>query len=120
MTEHVAGKRFTVVLSARALERASAAGVSLPRLVAGALDHINELVPGPRAVIHVIYEPRNELITQTGTAGLANTAAGTITIGFGSTSQVSVVQAVRHLPQSFSHEVDHIVRSKTSSDYCCS
>jgi hypothetical protein len=71
LTEHVAGKRFTVTLSLEALQQASAAGVSLPRLVARALDHINTVLPGPHTSIYLYYGPGTGIVPQTGSGGYA-------------------------------------------------
>jgi hypothetical protein len=110
LTEHVAGNRFTVVLSATALQEAKAAGASLPGLVARDLDHINSLLPGPRTTITVNYSNPHGLITETGTNG-STSNSGKINIWFGPTRQASIHKALTWLAQAFSHEVDHSVRA---------
>ena len=111
-TEYAAGKRFTVTFSAKALNEASSAGVNLPHLVARALDHINALLPGPPSTVSVLYDgdPAG-LITQTGTSGVTNSAGGAVVVAFGPTAQAGIGKALRWLPHTLAHEVDHSVRA---------
>lgn len=114
MTERAAGTRFTVRISAKALQEASAAGANLPRLVNQSLDHINTLLPGPPETVDVSYGTGNELILQTGTAGVTSAATGTIHVAFGPTPQASTGKALQHLPRALAHETDHIVRASAT------
>jgi hypothetical protein len=111
VTERAANGRFTVTLTAGAIGAAEAVGVSLPPLVARALNHINALLPGPPTDITIGRLGASQVIPQTGTFGSTNPVTGLITIGFGPTSQVSPARTLRFwLPRSLSHEVDHSVR----------
>jgi len=111
VTERAASGRFTVTLTAGAIQGAEAAGVSLPPLVARALNHVNALLPGPPTDITIGHLSASQVIPQTGTFGSTNPVTGSITIGFGPTSQVSPARTLRFwLPRSLSHEVDHSVR----------
>jgi hypothetical protein len=111
-TEYAAGKRFTVTFSAKALNEASSAGVNVQHLVAGALDHINALLPGPPNTVSVIYggDPA-DLVTQTGTSGVTNSAGGAVVVAFGPTAQAGLGKALAWLPHTLAHEVDHSVRA---------
>ena len=109
-TESFARNRFTVTLSAQAVEKASADGVSLPHVVAHALGRINALLPGPRTPITVTYGASHLVIPQTGTDGQTNPASGVIAIVFGPTPQASSSTIMKlWLPRTFSHEIDHSV-----------
>jgi hypothetical protein len=110
VTEHVADNRFTVVLSGKALQEATSAGISLPALVARDLDHINALLPGPTTTITVFSSSPRSLIAQIGVNGYTDLETGHITIGFGPTPQASLHKALTWLAQALAHEVDHSVR----------
>jgi len=92
VSEHVAGGRFTVVLSADAVGHAKMTGISLSQLVTGALDHINVLLPGPATTITIDYGGSRlmPLIPQTGTDGFTDPKTGHIMIVFGPTAQASL------------------------------
>ena len=110
VTEHVAGNRFTVLYSVKALQEADSVGVNLPRLVTRALGHINALLPGPPVSVNVYYVTGPDLITQQGTGGDSDVAVHSAEVFFGPTSQVSLRTGLTYLPRALSHEVDHSVR----------
>jgi hypothetical protein len=111
VTERAASGRFTVIISARAIRAAKAAGVSLPPLVSRALDHVNMLLPGPPTTITVDRVGASDVIPPTGTDGFSSPETGLITVGFGSAPQTSPGRTLRFwLPRTLSHEVDHSVR----------
>jgi len=110
VTESFARHRFTVTLSAQALEEASADGRSLPQVVGQALSRINALLPGPPTTISISYNS-SQVIPQTGTGGFTNPATGAITIWFRQTPQACFSMIMQlWLPRTLSHEVDHSVR----------
>src|ERR1700722_7368687 len=111
-TEYAAGKRFTVTFSVKALNEASSAGVNVEHLVTGALDHINALLPGPPNTVSVLYDgDAADLISQTGTYGVTNSAGGAVVVAFGPTAQAGVGKALGWLPHTLAHEIDHSVRA---------
>src|SRR5215813_1220550 len=77
-TGNTAQKRFTVIISTQARQLASSAGVSLSRLVASALHHINVLLPGPPTAIVVQIGNPSHLIPQAGVNGFTSPATGQI------------------------------------------
>jgi len=111
VTERAANGRFTVTLTAGAIRAADAAGVSLPPLVARALDHINALLPGPPTDITIGHFSASQVSPQSGTNATTSPVTGSIMIGFGPAPQASPARTLRFwLPRSLSHEVDHSVR----------
>ncbi len=116
VTEHAAGSRFTVTISAPADRTAGSVGVNLPQFIAHALDHISALLPGPSTVITVGYGPSQvvgHLIPQTGTNGVTYTAtSGNIVVNFGATAQVSLRRSLFWLQRDLAHEVNHTARMR--------
>jgi hypothetical protein len=111
VTSSFAGDRFTVTFTGQALEKASAGGVDLPRVVAQALDRINALLPGPHTTISVAYAG-SRVIPQTGTSGQTDPATGAVAIAFGSTARVSLAAVMKlWLPRSLAHEIEHSARA---------
>ena len=111
VTESFVHDRFTVTLGVEALEKASAAGTSLPQVIAHSLSRINALLPGPATAIAVSYL-NSGLIPQTGTSGVTSPGTGKIAIAFGPTPQSSLSAIMKlWLPRTFSHEVSHSVRA---------
>jgi hypothetical protein len=106
-----AQQRFTVLLSTQARQLASSAGVSLSQLVAGALNRINALLPGPPTVIVVQIGKPSQLIPQAGVNGFTSQATGQIILQLGRTAQSSLAQTLHlWLPRDLAHEVNHSVR----------
>ena len=107
----MASNRFTVTLTAQALAKATADGLSLPPAVAHALARVSALLPGPPTTITVSYASSAQVIPQTGTDGYTDPDTGGITIGFRQTPQASLSTIIQlWLPRTFSHEIDHSVR----------
>jgi len=101
-----------VTFSVKALNEASSAGVNVEHLVTGALDHINALLPGPPNTVSVLYDgDAADLISQTGTYGVTNSAGGAVVVAFGPTAQAGVGKALGWLPHTLAHEIDHSVRA---------
>jgi Predicted Zn-dependent protease (DUF2268) len=106
-----AQQRFSVLLSTQARQLASSAGVSLSQLVAGALNRINALLPGPPTVIVVQIGKPSKLIPQAGVNGFTSQATGQIILQLGRTAQSSLAQTLHlWLPRDLAHEVNHSVR----------
>lgn len=112
VTSHAAGGRFTVTMSAEAVHRASAAGLSLGQVVMRALGRINALLPGPATTITIGYSQNpKDLIPQLGTYGYTDPITGQVMIRFGPASQASPRQVLTlWLPRALAHEVSHSVR----------
>ncbi|HUY98329.1 MAG TPA: DUF2268 domain-containing putative Zn-dependent protease [Verrucomicrobiae bacterium] len=121
MIERVAADRFTVHLTARAVQKASAVGVNLPTVVHRSLVRINALLPGPPTTISVVYMGPGQVISEgrlqsgvipdNGTAGVTNVTTGEVRVGFGPTAHVRLATSIRTgLPRTMAHEVDHTVR----------
>ncbi len=124
IVEHVADGRFTVRLSALAVQRADAAGVRLPNVVRSALERIATLLPGPRLTLAVAYVRPGQvlrtvgilagLIPGAGTTGTINAATGVVAVGFGPTSHVRLATSTRlWLPRVIADEVANAVRGVT-------
>jgi len=110
-TASTAQQRFTVLLSTQARQLASSAGVSLPQLMASALNHINALLPGPPTVIVVKIGNPSQLIPQQGVNGFTSQATGQIILQVGRTAQSSPARTLRlWLLRDLAHEVNHSVR----------
>lgn len=111
VTDRVADDRFTVTFSAAALQAAQTAGVSLPALVDRVLDHVNTLLPGPKASISVSDGRPAVLSPQSGTEGYTNPMNGRIMVAFGTVPQVSIKKVLTFwFPRDLAHEVSHSVR----------
>lgn len=112
VTSHAAGGRFTVTMSAEAVHRANAAGLSLGQVVTRALGRINALLPGPATTITIGYSQNpKDLIPQLGTYGYTDPVTGQVMIRFGPASQASPRQVLTlWLPRALAHEVSHSVR----------
>lgn len=110
-TASTAHKRFTLLLSPQARQLASSAGVSLPQLMAGALTHVNALLPGPPTTIAVKIGNPSDLIPQQGVNGFTSPATGQIILQVGRTAQSSLAQTL-HLwfLRDLAHEINHSVR----------
>jgi hypothetical protein len=116
-TANTAQQRFGVLLSTPARHLASSAGVSLPRLVASALNHINALLPGPPTVIVVQTGNSSRLIPQAGTNGFTR-PSGQVILQVGRTAQSTLGRTLHlWLPRDLAHEVNHSVRILDETEF---
>jgi hypothetical protein len=116
-TANTAQQRFGVLLSTPARQLASSAGVSLPRLVASALNHINALLPGPPTVIVVQTGNSSRLIPQAGTNGFTR-PSGQVILQVGRTAQSTLGRTLHlWLPRDLAHEVNHSVRILDETEF---
>lgn len=111
-TATVAGGRFTVIYSADAVAFARRGQRDLTHIVRSSLEHVDSLLPGPRAtfVIHVCTAP----ITETGTCELTVANGSVSEVGFAATSSLTLQQTLDiWLPRALAHEVNHQVRAQS-------
>jgi hypothetical protein len=87
-TEHAAHGRFTVTMTAEAIQHARAAGVSLRQVVAHTQEHINALLPGPPTAIMIRYTQKRPP-PQAGIYGYTDPHTAKIIIVYSRTPQVS-------------------------------
>jgi hypothetical protein len=104
--------RFTVLYRADAIAYARSGQRDLVQIVESSLEHIDTLLPGPRAtlLIYVCKAP----IVETGTCE-STAATGVLSqAGFAATSQTTAQQALDiWLPRMLAHQVNHGVRAQS-------
>jgi Predicted Zn-dependent protease (DUF2268) len=120
VTEHAAGLRFGVTITAAADKAASSVGVNLPKYIARTLAHISALLPGPSSFVTVDFgsnEVAGGLLPQMGVNGITFTvSSASIVVNFGPTAKVSVRRSLWWLQRDLAHEVDHTARMAGPGD----
>jgi hypothetical protein len=108
-TALVADGRFTVFYWTDAIDYAQSAGHDLMLIVQSSLEHIDKLLPGPRATVFI--EVCDAPIAETGTCGVTAVSGLVSQMGIAATSKTTLQEALQvWLPRTIAHEVDHEVR----------
>jgi hypothetical protein len=113
-TASVANGRFSVFYGVDAIAYAKSVQRDLSHIVETSLQHIDHLLPGPRAT--VIIQVCDAPIPETGTCGLTSGTGLVSEVGFAATPGITVDQALdTWLPRTLAHEVHQEVRSQSSA-----
>jgi hypothetical protein len=113
-TASVANGRFSVFYEVDAIAYARSAQRDLSHIVQASLEHVDHLLPGPRAT--VIIQVCDAPIAETGTCGLTSGTGLVSEVGFAATPGISVQEALdTWLPRTLAHEVHQEVRGQSST-----
>lgn len=113
-TASVANGRFSVFYGVDAIAYAKSVQRDLPHIVETSLQHIDHLLPGPRAT--VIIQVCDAPIAETGTCGLTSGTGLVSEVGFAATPGITIETALdTWLPRTLAHEVHQEVRSQSST-----
>jgi uncharacterized protein YjaZ len=113
-TASVANGRFSVFYGVDAVAYAMSVQRDLSHIVETSLEHVDHLLPGPRAT--VIIQVCDAPIAETGTCGLTSGTGLVSEVGFAATTAINAQEALDiWLPRTLAHEVHQEVRSQSST-----
>lgn len=98
------GGHFHVRIADRARDAARAAGTDIDRTVEKSLRRIDELLPGPRAVVNILIDP-SRVIPEVGVGGFTNPSTGEVLDVRNGERMVEATEV--WLPEPLAHELHH-------------